>query len=318
MRHIRLTLLVVLIAGLLPAAVSRAATPKYKVAVGIGDQSPQIFTSPSFKKLRVKSVRYFIPWDAARKPAELAKVNAYVAAARKAKARVLLHVSTNDLRNKKGTLPSVKRYKTEVGRLVKRFKVKGVKDWGVWNEANHKSQETWNNPRRAAQYFLAMRRMCASCRFVALDVLDQPGATRYVARWYAALGRKNRSKAKVVGIHNYSDTNRYRSRGTSAIIKKVKAYNRRTDFWLTETGGVASFGRSFPCNTTRQAKAVKYMFTLTKKFRRDITRLYSYNFFGTTQPQCEAGAFDAGLVTAVGVPRKAYATFLSQARNFAR
>jgi len=319
MRRLFSTPMIALVAGLLLAPGSQAATsPKYKVAVGIGDQSPLIFASPQFKALKVTKVRYFIPWDAAVKPQELARADAYVAAARKAKVRVLMHISTNDLRNKKGKLPSVKSYKREVGKLVKRFKVKGVKDWGVWNEANHKSQETWNNPRRAAQYFVAMRSMCSSCTFVALDILDQPGATRYIDRWFAALGRSRRSKATVVGIHNYSDVNRYRSRGTSAIIKKVKTYNRRADFWLTETGGVASFGKSFPCNTTRQAKAVSYMFTLTKRYRRDITRLYSYNFFGTTQQQCKAGSFDAGLVTAAGLPRKAYATFLSQARQFAR
>ena len=252
----RTILVISLLTSLLLAPSAGAAT--YKVAVGLGDQSPATFTDPSFKALKVKKARYFIPWDAAKHKAELAKADAYVAAARKAKVKVLLHISTNDLRNKRGKLPSLKSYKTYVGKLVKRYKAKHVTDWGVWNEANHKSQETWNHPASAAKFFLAMRSMCKRCKIVALDVLDQAGAARYIGRWFGALGRSNRSRATIVGIHNYSDTNRYRSKGTRAIIKKVKAYNRRTDFWLTETGGVASFGRSFPCNTTRQAKAVKY------------------------------------------------------------
>ena len=229
-----------------------------------------------------------------------------------------MHISTNDLRSKKGRLPTLKSYKRYVGRLVARYKVKGVKEWGVWNEANHKSQETWNHPAQAAKYFLAMRRMCRSCKFVALDVLDQAGATKYIARWFAAVGRGNRRKATIVGIHNYSDTNRSRSSGTRAILKKVKSYNRKADFWLTETGGLAGFGENFPCNLSRQTRSVGYMFTLTKKYRADITRLYSYNFFGTTQQQCEAGLFDAGLVDANGVPRPAYGRFLSRAKAFAR
>ena len=81
---------------------------------------------------------------------------------------------------------------------------------------------------------------------------------------------------------------------------------------------MAGFGANFPCDTTRQAKAVRYMFTLTKKFHRDIKRLYSYNYFGTPDEACEAGSFDAGLVTADGDPRPAYSAFKTAARSFAR
>ena len=128
-----------------------------------------------------------------------------------------------------------------------------------------------------------MRSLCKGCTVVALDILDQAGDTRYISRWFKALGRKNLSKVTVVGIHNYSDTNRSRSTGTSRILKEVKKHTRKAKFWLTETGGLYGFQASgFECSPTRQTKSVKYMFTLTKKYRSSISRLYSYNFFGTT------------------------------------
>ena len=70
------------------------------------------------------------------------------------------------------TLPSAATYRREVGRLVRTLRPLGVREWGVWNEANHPSQPTWRHPERAAAYFTAMRSICRGCTIVALDVLD--------------------------------------------------------------------------------------------------------------------------------------------------
>ena len=75
---------------------------------------------------------------------------------------------------------------------------------------------------------------------------------------------------------------------------------------------------NFDCDPARQTKSIKYMFTLTKKFKADMKRLYSYNLFGTTPEQCEAGLFDAGIVDAAGAPRPAFAAFKKAAKDFAR
>lgn len=316
MRRFSPLLITTVLVALMAAPSAQAA--KYKTAVGIGDQSSFVFTQPLFHDLKIKKVRYFIRWNAASNPGELNRADEYVAAARAAKVKVLMHISTSDLRAKKAKLPSVAAYKKNVGKLIRRYKAKGVREWGVWNEANHKTQPTYKSPKRAAQFFVAMRSMCKGCTIVALDVLDQAGSDRYIKSFYKALGRKRYKQARIVGIHNYSDTNRFRSTGTAKILRTVKRYNKGTDFWLTETGGLAAFAGSFPCDFTRQNRAVKYMFTLTKKFRKDITRLYSYNYFGTSQADCEARKFDAGLVDQNGQPRPAYATFKSQARSFAR
>jgi hypothetical protein len=303
--------------------VTPARTPggAINVAVGIGDQNVAMFDNPLFQALAIKKVRYFIKWDMIDRPGELALADAWVNRATALRQQVLMHVSSNDLTNLKAAkLPSVREYKAKVGRLVARYRPLGVRTWGAMNEANHASQPTWNNPRRAAQYFLALRSICKRCTILALDVLDQRGVDRYINRFYAALGRR-RSLAKFVGIHNYSDTNRRRDTGTRLIVDTVKARNPGAQFWLTETGGVAKFGRSFPCDPAkprraerRQARAVDFMFTLTRRFRADIRRLYVYNF---TSDDC-AGRFDSGVVRRNGSARPAYDTLKRQIQHFKR
>ena len=64
---------------------------------------------------------------------------------------------------------------------------------------------------------------------------------------------RQEGQAKDRGLHNYSDTNRFRNKGTKAILKVVKG-----DLWLTETGGVVKFGSSFPFDEQRAAKALDY------------------------------------------------------------
>jgi hypothetical protein len=294
---------------LLPAT----ASAKTQVAVGLGDQHASTFSASAFRSLHIKKARYFIRWDAARHPAALAAADEYVRAANAANVRVLVHISTNDYRHGKAKLPSTKTYRTYVGKLVRRYKSLGVREFGVWNEANHASEPTYKNPARAAAYYRTMRRLCKGCTIVGLDVLDQRGVERYIARWFAALPRSYRSSRVIVGIHNYSDTNRRRSRGTRTIIRAVKSRNRRAQFWLTETGGVVNFGRAFPCNEKRAASSVSYMFSLAKKFRSSVKRLYAFSWSGT---DCQG--FDAGLVRKNGSLRPAYKTFRTKSRSFTR
>jgi hypothetical protein len=294
-------------------AVPAAADARTNVRVGIGDQNPGMFAQPTFKSLKIKRVRYFIRWDAIRHPGDLAAAENYVRTARANRATVLMHISSDNLTRKKARLPSKSRWRRDVRALVKRFRALGVREWGARNEANHDSQATWKSPSRAAWEFRTLRSACRSCTIVALDVLDQAGVERYIRRFYSALGSSRRF-AKIVGIHNYSDINRKRTRGTRSIIRTVKRYNRRTQFWLTETGGVVNFGRAFPYNTRRAANRLSYLFTVARRYRRDIKRLYIYNWTGAPR----GARFDAGVVNPDGSPRPAYSTLRSKIRTFLR
>ena len=300
---------------LLAALAAPAAEAQTRVAIGMGDQAAHLFESTKFKQLRIKKVRYFIRWDAKRVGYARIQADQYVKAARKAGKDVFMHITTNNYEPRKAKLPSVAKYRKFVGWIVKRYKAMGVKTWGVWNEANHYTQPTYKSPKRAGQFFKEMRKMCRGCKIVALDVLDQRASEGYIRRFYANLSPTLRRAANLVGIHNYADTNRFRTSGTKEIIDAVKKANRRADFWLTETGGIVNLGRSFPCSTNRAAKAIKYMFGLARRYRRDIDRLYAYNFFGT-KPSCND--FDAGLLTWNGKARKGYGVFKAEARKFTR
>jgi hypothetical protein len=306
------TVVLVLALALAVPAVAGAWTA---VRVGIGDQHVAMFDQPAFTALKLRRARYFISWDAIRRPTELAAADAYVDRARRAHVSVLMHISTNDISGRRGKLPSTTSYQRYVGRLVRHFRPRGVHDWGVWNEANHRSQPTWRSPRQAARYYRVMRRICRGCTIVALDVLDQRGVATYIRRWYAALSKTLRSRARLVGIHNYSDTNRFRSRGTRSIIQTVRQYSRHATFWMTETGGVVNFGRSFPCSTSRAAKAVSYMFRLARNFRHYVKRLYTYNWTGAG---CHGTAFDAGLTSPSGARRQGYYVFKRRLAGFLR
>ncbi len=320
-RRLLPTLLVAL--GLLAVPPSASAA-RINVAVGIGDQSPRMFDDPNWRALNLKKTRYFLEWNTIDQPDEVAKADEFVAAANRAGVKVLLHISTDNINAiPRSVLPSVSEYRRKVGALIARYRPLGVTDWGVWNEANHRSQPTDRNPRRAAQFYKAFRRMCSRCKIVALDVLDQAGVERYIARWLRAAGSAGR-RARIIGIHNYSEVNRRlrerRSRasirrypGTARIVAAVRKRNKVAKFWYTETGGVVNFGRDFPCNESRQANRTKFMFRMIRTYDRQVERLYSYNWFGN-----DCRGFDAGLVRDNGTPRAAFAVFRSNLRNVRR
>ncbi len=300
MQRLFLMALAVLLLSAPAAAQARTAN----VIVGIGDQQATTFTDTHWQALHVRYTRYFVRYDAISTPYALAQADAYMAAAKAANVHVLLHFSTNNYGRKKAKLPSVAAYKSKVGALVKRYKKLGVKDFGVWNEANNQTEPTYRSPSRAAQFYLALRKLCSGCNIVALDVLDQPGVGTYISKFFAALPSSSRSSKLIVGIHDYGDVNRFRTKGTKAIITATRKRDRRARFWLTETGGLAQFKPNFPCNLSRQKRATDQMFKLIKGFDKDLERAYSFNWHGT-----DCTGFDAGLINSDGTTRPAYTAF---------
>src|SRR3954447_1125551 len=289
------------------ATVPAAASARNPIRVGIGDQQAAMFDNPNFQRAKFKRVRYLVAWNVMDNPGQRLSARAYVQRARAAGMQVLLHVSTDDYTIKKAKLPSTATYRRQVRRIVSYFRGLGVRDFGVWDEANHASQPTWDSPSHAALFFREMYRAvkphCRTCGVVALDVLDQTGVERYMRSFYRRLSATYRRRATIVGIHNYGDVNRKRTRFTRSIIQQAHHYNRHTKFWLTETGGIVNFGRSFPCSTSRAASRLSWMFHVANKYRRSgIQRLYVYNWDGAG---CGA-RFDAGLIAPDGTPRAGY------------
>lgn len=293
-----------LLAAAIEASRAQAVVP---IRVGIGDQQAAMFDQPSFQRAKFKRVRYFIPWNAIDNASQLQAATAFVDRAERDGIQVFLHVSSDDLRIKRAKLPSVAAYRSKVGRLVSYFRARGVREFGVWNEANHASQPTYRSPSRAAAFFREMYRMvklrCRTCAVVALDVLDQAGVERYIRSFYRSLSPTYRRRATIVGIHDYGDVNRKRTTFTRNIIREVRAFHRSTKFWFTETGGIVKFSPSFPCSTHRAALRLRTMFSLARRFRPSgVERVYVYNWTGAG---CSA-RFDAGLTNPDGTVRPGY------------
>jgi hypothetical protein len=108
------------------------------------------------------------------------------------------------------------------------------------------------------------------------------------------------------GLHNYSDTNRFSSSRTRAILAIVPG-----QVWLTETGGIVQFGGAFPnkkgSGLTRAARALSFMFHIAGSNSR-IKRLYIFQWSGAT----EAARFDAGLMDPGYNPRPGYVVVCKQ------
>jgi hypothetical protein len=303
--------LLTLLGSLIVAAPANAA-----YTVGIGDQSPFIFESSLWKDLKLKKVRYLVPWNATRDPDQLAQVDQYMDNARAARQDVLVHFTAlrgcfedgKYSKSKKCRAPSVSAYTKAFKAFKKRYPY--VKTYGAWNEANHVSQPIVKNPRRAAQYYTALKRNCRGCKVVAGDLLDSSNMASYARTMNKAL----KGRARLWGLHNYADVNRRRAKGTTTLLKIVPG-----EVWLTETGGIVKFsGSNLRPSEAKAVRAINYMFSLAGKYdskrkgyKSRVTRLYPYDF----GPSAADARFDASLLAPDGTARKTYDAFKKKARR---
>jgi hypothetical protein len=282
--------------------------------VGFSEQRADMFTNPLFRALDVRYARLIVSWDVAvRRGGEQQNADRWLANARAAGVRPLVSfnfrqgcfnpVTSKISRSRRCRAPSAAAFRRAFRAFRARYPF--VREVSPWNEVNHYSQPLATNPRRAASYYNIVRAACRGCRIVALDVLDQRTVrrSRYCRRgclsavdYYRRWRRYARGHPTIYGLHNYTDTNRYRSASTNAFARTV-----RGQVWLTETGGVVKLGRSFPYSQRRAARALAFMFRLARSNRR-IKRLYIYQWTGAPR----GARFDAGLINPDGTPRPGY------------
>jgi hypothetical protein len=275
----------------------------HAASVGISDQQASTFANPLYAPLKLHAARYIAPYDVMTDPAQLARLDAWMSAAKAAKQQVLVAFEHSYVRSRQTKAPSVASY-TKALKAFKRA-YPGVKQIQPWNEANRcqrvlsdgnvVGQPICHNPRRAAEYYMAARKVFPSAKVTGLDILDQNSVASSVA-YVRAFRQYARPLPKYWGIHDYSDTNRFSQKRTKALL----AATRTGQVWLTETGGIVQFGDAFPYDTRRAAKALGCMFTIAKSNRR-ITRLYVYQFNGALPD----ASFDAGLIDADGATKRA-------------
>jgi hypothetical protein len=297
-----LTGVLALAAGTAVGAGAKRTSPSSPV-VGIGDEQPTLFHNPAFVALHTHIARYVTPYDVAsnRSRNDLPRLKAWLAGAKRLGIQPLIAFYHSDKTPKK--MPSVAAYTSQVKKFLKAFPQ--VKLLQPWNEANRgnvreSGNGSYSSPSatQSAQYYLALKQACRTCTVVGLDVLDSTNVAstiRYINAFKARVGRKH--MPSIWGLHNYSDTNRFRATATRAVLSDTSG-----QLWLTETGGIAKLSTSFPFNLSRQVRATRYMFTLASLSRR-ITRLYVFQWTGGRTAK---ERFDAGLTDVHSKVRPAY------------
>lgn len=297
MRALKFLAASVMLVGLLAPSGASA-----KAKVGLSDNNPLIFSQPGFVDLDPQFVRKIVPIDTITKGgADLTDLDSYIAGAKSLGLEVLItfnptreHFSAG--RSKKADLPSTAAYTAAFKQFRARYP--HVKVYSPWNEINSPSQPTAFNAKRAAQYSNIANKLCKGCKIVAGDFLDISNMSKYFKKFVKEL----KFKPKYWGLHNYGDTNRFRTKYTKDFLKLSK----KGEVWMTETGGFAKFCKAdgtcdFPYDEARQAKAIQQMFKIANSNKR-LTRVYIYEYFGKLPTE----RFDAGLVSPLGTPRPAY------------
>ena len=303
----RLLLSLPMLLACLALPLSGQAANHFKT--GVSDQVPNSFKSPLFQPLGFSAARYITPYDVMDLPAgspDRVALGQWIA--NSAGQDLLVSFEHSHTRGRERHVPSVAEYTKAIKLFLRAYpKVKSISPWneadrcqrkvGSGADAFYVGQPICHNPKRAADYYKATRTACRvlhrRCTIVALDILDQnnvKAAVSYVKKFQ----RYAKPFPTVWGIHNYSDTNRFSTKRTKALLKAT----RRGQVWLTETGGIVKFGKSFPFSPTRAARALRCMFTIAKSNSR-IKRLYIYNF-SAAQPESD---FDAGLINPDGSKR---------------
>jgi hypothetical protein len=299
-------------------ALVAAAPASAGYRVGVGEQHAKMFDSPSWQSLKLKRVRYLVPWDYANHVGQRHEVDQFMLRARAARQDVLVTFTARRgcylpsgrySRARVCRAPSASAYRNAFGMFDAKFP--WVKTYSAWNEINHKSQPTFKSPRTAAGCYNVLRSQARKGKFrvMAADMLDTPNMGRYLA----SFRRHAKGSPKLWGLHNYGDVNRRRTTFTKQMLRTVPG-----EVWLTETGGIVKLLPSFKPSESRAGARTKDLFRLVDRYdtrrrgmRSKITRLFVYSFYGAET----SARFDAGLVNPDGSPRTAFSIFTKNARK---
>jgi hypothetical protein len=319
---------ILIITAMLVGTASFTASADARLIVGIGDQNAATFDDANFKKLGVKRTRYIVPFDAITKDA--AGVDAWMQAARRNGLDPV--IAFNPTRGSRCpsspcSVPSPAAYTSAFKKW--RAKYPYVKVFNFWNETNSPTQPTSSIKsggkaiKKSAALYRAALKVCGrKCTVTGPDMLDlgigdpsaktRRGAQKRMKQWIAIFTRAAKKYPKVWGFHNYGDTNYSRSTGTKFFLKAV-----RGDIHVTETGGIYSLRlqngkQTFKPNGSRQAKAVKFTYTIANKYRSRIKRLYYYQWRQTNP----SDFWDSGVVDFNGGLRPAYTALLKLKKIF--
>jgi hypothetical protein len=289
-----LVLVTVLLATL---CVSAQAKP----LLGIADQKPSIFTDSRLQALHLGYARIYVPWDVLQDKNTLPVVDDWMAGAKLDNMEPLVTIARSRIEGRASYNPSPAQLAGEFQGWRRRWPGQ-VDRVSTWNEAN-----LGKSPELVASWWLALRKGCPTCTVLGADLLDEPKVLTWTTRFVAAA----KTAPAVWGLHAYNDANTYSTTITKALLKNLKG-----DFWITETGGVASRARPIyqfkACGVAHQTKATKFLLEQIAGLSPRIKRIYIFTWsLGDNN-----ASFDSALIDAEGRERPALnllRTYLGQA-----
>jgi hypothetical protein len=260
------------------------------VVVGMGDQSPAMFSDPRFLALGIHEARLSVSWDVATarsRRAELAAVRIWLNDASKAGVTPLITFSGIG-----NYIPNVRQYTTAVVAFIHKFRE--VKRYTPWNEPDWVYRSLSKHPLLAASFFNALVRHCRGCTILAGD-LYLPA--KQLGPWLRQYVKGLRFRPAGWALHNYYDVRSHTTSQLTTLDKYTKG-----PIWLDEISGVEDRGHWQYRNQSPAAAArdENFLFSLPRRFKR-ITRIYHYQWQSST-----GAGWDSGLISPSGSIWPAY------------
>jgi hypothetical protein len=203
-----------------------------------------------------------------------------------------------------------------------------IRAWQIWNEPN--TRRFWAPAPKAGEYALlvehsarAIRSVDPGARIIGAGIVAAPksrGATpgpRYLAQLLRT--RVIRRQLDVVGYHPYAGDVPAVRRHVVNARKVMRDHGMgRTPIWITEVGwGSVGPTRKLSIKTASgQAESLGGVMGVMRRDRRElgIGRVLWYNWRDSWDPIC-IWCRSAGLISADGRPKQAFATFRANARG---
>jgi hypothetical protein len=296
----RLTLAFSLIAlSLIAPGMSEA-----KPAIGLADNTIGALNDARFQQSGIKRVRILVPYDVvARGGNKLAELDTYMNVAQSQGLEVMVSwYRTYSCAEKcaKKRLPSVATYRKSVTQFMQRYPQ--VRRYSTWNEINFPAaQPTGNNPKRAAQFYLAHKKLCRAGRCSVLTGDFRANGSKFSAKWLKTFKKGIGRGRHTWGIVPHPEINAFHTRYTRRFLKDVKG-----DIWAVEAGAVNFFVTQLRPSLSRQTRAMRFMMSNYVTVSPRLKRMYVYHWQASSR---DFYTWDSALLDSEGSPRPAYYEF---------
>ena len=152
------------------------------------------------------------------------------------------------------------------------------------------------NPKRAMEYWRAMKSACPQCKVAAATLLDyEPTLIKWTKAFVKAAGKK---QPTLWALHNYVSVNRFDEKLDAQAAEGHQGRDLDHRGRRARLPQAGAGPREAPRERPHQTKVTQYMFTKMLKLSPRIKRIYVFHWDAS-----EDGSWDSGLIDKNGKPR---------------